>query len=173
MAVDQSVAKDKKKGRLSSTMLSRILDTYIDIDAPPERIWEVLVDLPAWEEWNPFIPSVKGTLQVGGRLRIVVVPPGIKPMQFRPEVFVVRPFGEILWGGSFLWIVYRGDHAIFLQPLPGGGTRFRQRERFRGPMVFFMNNMIKATESGYHQMNRALKQRVENKEVSPGATEGR
>jgi len=28
-------------------------------------------------------------------------------------------------------------------------------------MVFFMGNMIKKTEIGHHQMNRALKQRVE------------
>jgi len=94
-------------------------------------------------------------------------------MEFRPEVFVVRPLEEILWGGSFLWIVYRGDHAILLQPLPGGGTRLRQRERFRGPMVLLMSNMIKATESGYHQMNRAIKQRVEERRSAHGATEGR
>jgi hypothetical protein len=31
------------------------------------------------------------------------------------------------------------------------------------PMVLFMGGMIKKTETGYHQMNRALKERVENR----------
>ena len=139
----------------------RVLDTYIDINASPERVWEVLIDFPAWKEWNPFIPYVAGTLEVGARLHITVSPPGIKPMEFEPKVFAVRPSEEILWGGNFLLVLYRGDHAILLEPLPGGGTRFRQRERFLGPMVLFMSGMIKATEQGYHQMNQALKERVE------------
>jgi hypothetical protein len=141
--------------------MSPVLDTYIDVNAPPDRVWEVLTDLPAWTEWNPFITSVAGTLEVGARLHITVSPPGTKTMEFRPKVFAVRPGEEILWGGSFLLVLYRGDHAMWLEPLPDGRTRFRQRERFMGPLVLFMNGMIKAAEQGYHQMNQALKQRVE------------
>ena len=87
----------------------------------------------------------------------------MKPMELKPKVFAVRPGEEIIWGGSFLLFVYRGDHAILLESLPGGRTRFRQRERFRGPMVLLMGGMFKPTEQGYHQMNQALKRRVEGK----------
>lgn len=143
--------------------MCRVLDTYIDIDAPPERVWQVLVDLPAWKEWNPFIPSITGKLEVGARLQITVSPPSMKSMEFKPEVFAVRPCEEMIWGGSFLLFIYRGDHAILLEPLPGGRTRFRQRERFRGPMVLLMRGMFEPTEQGYHQMNEALKRRVEGR----------
>jgi hypothetical protein len=139
----------------------RVLDTTIDINASPARVWEVLVDFPRWKDWNPFVTSVVGTLAVGDRLHITVSPPGIKPMEFSPKVFTVQHCEQILWGGSFLFVVYRGDHAMFFEPLPGGGTRFRQRERFLGPIVVFMGRMIRATEQGYHQMNQALKQRAE------------
>ena len=84
-------------------------------------------------------------------------------MEFKPKVFTLRPGEEILWGGSFLGVVYRGDHEILLEPQSGGGTRFRQIERFRGPLVLFMSGMIDDTERGYHQMNDALKRRVEGK----------
>jgi len=53
-------------------MMGRVIDTYIDINAPPNRVWEVLVDFPAWKEWNPFIPSTTGQLDVGADLRITV-----------------------------------------------------------------------------------------------------
>ena len=138
-----------------------VLDTWIDIEAQPRVVWDMLVDFKAWKLWNPFIPVVEGKFQVGEVLRIEVVPPGLKSMTFKPEVFVIKPYEKIIWGGSFLWIVYRGEHSFILEPLVEGKTRFRQIEIFRGPMVLFMSNMIKNTEIGYHRMNQEFKRYVE------------
>jgi len=152
------------KGKKSKQM-QRTIDAYIDIDAPPEKVWEVLVDFNSWGSWNTFIPLVEGNLIVGERMRIKVVSPGLKPMVFKPEVYEVIPHKKILWGGSFLKIIYRGDHAFLLEPGPDEKTRFRQIERFMGPMVLLMGGMIEKTEVGYHQMNRALKERVEKNKM--------
>ncbi len=145
--------------------MQRTIDAYIDIDAPPEKVWEVLVDFNSWGSWNTFIPLVEGNLIVGERMRIKVVSLGLKPMVFKPEVYEVIPHKKILWGGSFLKIFYRGDHAFLLEPGPDEKTRFRQIERFMGPMVLLMGGMIEKTEVGYHQMNRALKERVEKNKM--------
>lgn len=145
----------------NSRRMYHVLDTWIDIEAQPQKVWEMLVDFKSWELWNSFIPIVEGNLRIGEHMRIKVVPPGLKPMIFKPEVYVVKLYEEIIWGGSFLWKVYRGEHAFMLEPLPEGKTRFRQIERFRGPMVLLMGNMIKKTEIGYHQMNLAFKRHVE------------
>lgn len=63
--------------------------------------------LPTWAEWNPFIPSVGGALEVGQKIKVTVVPPGRRPMVFPDEVRVVRPCEEIVWGGGFLGFVFR------------------------------------------------------------------
>ncbi len=143
--------------------LHRTIDAYIDIDATPEDVWKVLVDFEAWGTWNDFIPMVQGDLKVGETMHIKVVPPGEKPMIFKPTVYSVHPEKEIIWGGSFLKILYWGDHAFMLEPMPGGKTRFRQIERFNGPIVLFMGSMIKNTEAGYNQMNQAFKKEVERR----------
>jgi hypothetical protein len=143
-------------------LLARTLDTHIDIDASPANVWAALVDFAKWNDWNAFIPHAEGTLAVGSTMQITVVPPGLKPMVFKPEVYIVKEPEEILWGGSFLRVIYRGDHRFLLEELPGGRTRFRQIERFRGPMVLFMGSMIRKTEIGYHQMNQAFKAYVES-----------
>ncbi len=144
-------------------MFSKTIDAWIDIEASPDDIWEVLVNFPKWSEWNPFIPLVEGELIKGRTLRIQVTPPGLKKMTFRPKVFSVIQNKEIAWGGGFLWIVYKGEHLFLLEPLSENLTRFRQIERFQGPIVLFMGSMIRKTEKGYHQMNTALKKRVEIK----------
>lgn len=150
------------KERKQSSM-NRIIDAWIDVETKPEEIWDVLLDFESWKEWNPFIPEVEGNLKVGEKLKIEVISPGMKPMIFKPEVFEVIPSKKILWGGSFLKILYRGDHAFILEPIGNGKTRFRQIERFMGPVVLFMGNMLKKTELGYLQMNIALKKEVERR----------
>jgi hypothetical protein len=82
-------------------------------------------------------------------------------MIFKPEVYELIPGKKIVWGGSFLEVIYRGDHSFLIEGTLDGKSRLRQIENFRGPMVLFMGNMIKKTELGYHQMNLALKDQVE------------
>ena len=48
------------------------LTTFVDIQAPPERVWEVLIDVPAWPVWNQFISSAEGSFVVGERLSLEV-----------------------------------------------------------------------------------------------------
>jgi hypothetical protein len=45
-------------------MLTTTIDAWIDIEATPDRILEVLVDFPKWGIWNEFIPTVEGKLQI-------------------------------------------------------------------------------------------------------------
>ena len=112
------------------------------------------------------MPTVEGILEVGRKIKVKVVPPGWKLPVFTSEVWVVRPYEEIVFGGGFLGFVFHGDHALFLERLPQGGTRFPQRERWRGPLVLLILalGLLEPTVRGYHQMNEALKQRVEARE---------
>ncbi len=41
------------------------------------------------------------------------------------------------------WGFKRGEHLFLLEPLSDNQTRFRQIERFNGPMVLLMGSMIK------------------------------
>ncbi|MBS1116012.1 MAG: hypothetical protein H6Q87_396, partial [candidate division NC10 bacterium] len=37
------------------------ISTSIDIAAPVERVWAVLMDFPAYSRWNPFIVALVGS----------------------------------------------------------------------------------------------------------------
>ena len=37
----------------------REFTTSIDIDAPPERVWQVMTDTDRWNEWTASVDSVK------------------------------------------------------------------------------------------------------------------
>jgi uncharacterized protein YndB with AHSA1/START domain len=54
--------------------MSATFETTRHIDAPAQRVWEVLFDVARWPEWTPTIDSVErleaGPLAVGSRTRI-------------------------------------------------------------------------------------------------------
>jgi uncharacterized protein YndB with AHSA1/START domain len=48
----------------------------VEIDAPASVVWDVLVDLPRYEEWNPFTAKVESTLEVGDEVHLYIPAPG-------------------------------------------------------------------------------------------------
>lgn len=144
---------------------TREIHHAIDIDAPPAAVWAVLADTAAYGEWNPFIPRLEGDWRVGAKLSaLVATPGGGRPRTFEQTVLAVQPGRELRWIVRVLVPgLLDGVHSFGLQPLPAGGTRFTQVERFRGLLVRLLGRQIDKTQLGMEQMNGALKRRVEGR----------
>ena len=74
------------------------LSRSVDIDAPPERVWAVMVDVTRWPEWTPSVTQIRrldaGPLAVGARARI-------HQPRLLPAVWEVSDFLE---GRRFTWV---------------------------------------------------------------------
>jgi hypothetical protein len=150
-----------RKILLKTSLLTRILESWIDINVPVSDVWDALVDVESWEKWNSFIPMVEGKLAVGNTMNIKVVSPGMKAMIFKPTVYEIEEYQKISWGGGFLLFVYKGIHEFILEDLDDNTTRFRQIEKFQGPIVLLMKTMIQKTALGYLNMNEEFKRYLE------------
>ena len=146
---------------LKSSGLTRILESRIEINAPVSVVWEVLIDVESWGKWNTFIPLVKGNLAVGNTIKINVVSPGMRAMVFEPSVYEIEEYQKISWGGGFLMFVYKGIHEFLLEQIEEDITCFKQIEKFQGPIVLLMKDMIRKTAVGYMNMNEELKHYLE------------
>jgi uncharacterized membrane protein len=80
----------------------KTVEASIEIDAPPDRVWQVISDLESFSSWNPFMTKAAGRLVVGDRLSITLQPPGGKPMDFKPKVLEVTPNQRIRWIGHLV-----------------------------------------------------------------------
>jgi len=139
------------------------LRSEIGINATPERVWEVLTDLDAFEQWNPFIRRVSGNPQAGERLDVFIEPPGGRSMTFRPKVLRAEPGREFRWlGYLFVPGLFDGEHIFEIEPLEEGRVRLVQREEFRGILApLLLRSLETSTRRGFEAMNQALKERAE------------
>ncbi len=148
---------DNRKIILKRSFLTRILDSWVEINVPVSEVWDALIQFETWDQWNSFIPMVEGELAVGNVMKIKVVSPGMKEMVFKPVVYEIEENKKISWGGGFLLFVYKGIHEFSLEEIDDNTTRFRQTEKFQGPIVLLMKKMIQKTAIGYLNMNEDFK----------------
>jgi hypothetical protein len=144
------------------------LRTETQIDAPVDRVWNVLMDFAAYPTWNPFLRRIGGRPEVGSRLDVEIGASGTRPMRFRPTVMSVVPNREFRWLGHLaIRGLFDGEHIFELAPVGSGSTRFVQRERFRGLFLpFLARRLEKDVRRGFEEMNRALRERATH---SPGS----
>ena len=140
----------------------KTIGASIEIDASPDRVWQVISDLESFSCWNPFMTKAAGHLVVGDRLSITIAPPGGRPMSFKPTLLEVDPNHRIRWIGRFLVPgLFDGEHTLQVEPLEDGRSRFTQSERFSGVLTWFSGKLFTRTRAGFEAMNAALKQRSE------------
>ena len=143
------------------------LHTDIDIEASPDQVWSVLVDLARYSDWNPFIVEAEGAVEVGARLRLRMSPPGGRPVTLEPKATVVVP------GRLFEWLgrvavpgLFSGRHRFELHRTETG-TRVEHSEVFTGVLVPFLARSLDAhTLPGLVALNDALKIQAEKVAVA-------
>ncbi|WP_222272469.1 alpha/beta hydrolase fold domain-containing protein [Modestobacter marinus] len=144
-------------------VMSKRLSTHVDIEATPERVWEVLTDLAAYPAWNPFIVRAEGAVAPGRRLTLTMQPVGGRVMTVRPRLVEVAVHRELRWRGRLgLPGLMDAEHAFVLEP-QDGGTRLVHQETFRGVLVpFAAASLDRDTLPAFVAMNEALKRRAED-----------
>jgi hypothetical protein len=131
--------------------------TEVLIEARPATVWKVISDAPGFERWNPVHVKVEGEFREGAQVRIHLKEPSGKVTVFDSTVRRMVPERELNQGGGTPGL-FTFNHTFSLEPA-GEGTRFRQREEFRGLGVIFFD--LDWVEPSYQQVNLALKRRAE------------
>jgi hypothetical protein len=137
------------------------ITSTVDIDATPQRVWEILTDFDSYPEWNPFIRRASGRPERGAKLEVRIEPPGGRRMTFKPTVLAAEPARELRWVGRLLLPrIFDGEHSFRIEP-GDDRVRFVQSERFTGALVPLFGKTLEQTRRGFEQMNQALKSRAE------------
>lgn len=162
--------------------MSRVAGARVEINAPIERVWEIMTDLPGYGQWNPFIQRIQ-TVHDGARLS-----PGTELYIFTrwmdaqsgpvrrnrlclervdgPDEAATSASGRrtaVLKYRFAEWMaaagVVRAVRTQTLQERPDGGTTYISQEVFTGILVAFVP--LPRVQAGFDAHAAALKRAAE------------
>ena len=142
----------------------RELHTEIEINATPERVWQLLIDFDRYPHWNPFIRSIKGRPEPETKLDLFIQPLGTRGMLFRPAVLKAEPYRELRWLGRVLIPgLFDGEHIFIIERVAENRVRFIQRELFRGLLVpLLWRRLNTRIRRSFNEMNAAFEKLAED-----------
>ena len=140
----------------ASFLTSKTFEAEINIAAPPEKIWAVLMDTGAYPDWNPTFVEVSGPYEVGTKLSLRVRKPDGAFVELRPTLKALVPHRELHQGGGMPGVLTY-NHSWTLQPVEGG-TLVRQTDVDRGAFLWFWDTSW--IEPSFRLANEALARRV-------------
>lgn len=135
------------------------------VDAPPERVWEVMVDVARWPEWSPTVTSAErlddGPLGVGSRVTL-------RQPRLGKATWTVT---EVVAGRGFTWEARApglrsvATHEVVAE---GDGSRVRLAVTQLGPMGAVAATVWRGLTQRYVDLEaESLDRRVTN--PPPGA----
>lgn len=134
----------------------------VEIEAPAERVWDILVDFERYKEWNPFTTRVDATLDIGSPVMLHVKLGRLKRKQ--PEVIeTVEPPHLLAWGvtmGARFLLIARREQR--LEVLSETRCRYLTTDATTGlltPLVALLFGRF--IRQGFNEMAAALKTRAE------------
>lgn len=133
-------------------------DAEATIEAPPETVWAILTDAPAYADWDSGVQRVEGTIAPGEKIKVVSeANPG---RAFPVKVTAFEPARAMTWSGGMPLGLFKGVRTFSLTP-NGATTRFTMREEYSGPMLGLIWRSMPDLGPSFEQFARGLKQRAE------------
>jgi uncharacterized protein YndB with AHSA1/START domain len=146
------------------------LRTSIDIDATPERVWEVLTDVPGYPEWTPGLTSATGTFAAGDRVVFGFSPMHVLLRTTVPAtVLEATPCRRLRYTLRFARLgmpsLLDTEHTSTIE-LREGGVQLWLELRVRGLLLALMIHSLSPHETPtFGPMPAALKARIEGMEA--------
>jgi hypothetical protein len=132
----------------------RVLEQTVRIDAAPERVWAVLVDVERWPSWTTSVKKLEcidgGPLALGSRARLWL------KGAFGATTWTVTKFTD---GRSFTWtsralpeFTSIGDHELTPD---GDATNVLLRVTYRGALSPIMGRLLDRVSRGNLELEAA------------------
>ncbi|MET0287654.1 MAG: SRPBCC family protein [Polyangiales bacterium] len=150
--------------RYDGAPLHLLYRSEAEIDAPAERIWDVLVDLEGYPAWNPYTVAMRSTLEVGEPMIMSVKMSPLLTIEQTEHIRLIEPGHKICWGiETETPELNSGERCQWLEPLPDGRTRYVTEDLIEGSLNPTVTLLFgDAVRDGFEAVATALKEHVES-----------
>jgi len=134
-----------------------------DINAPPEFVWSVLMDLDGYPQWNPFTIAMNSPLEVGAAMNMKVKMSDLLILDQTEYIRVLTPHYKACWGiNTTTPELNSGERCQWLEQLENGGTRYITEDLIEGTQTPTVTSLFDSSlQSGFDGVASGLKEYVE------------
>jgi hypothetical protein len=135
--------------------------TQIDMQAPVDKVWRILTDLPRWAQWNSTVERTTGNVELGAKVTVFVrqSPGRAFPLRVAELVGPRR----MVWTGGMPFGLFRGTRVFELNAVPGASTVFSMREDYTGPLAGLIGKSIPDLQPAFDEFAQCLKREAERR----------
>lgn len=139
------------------------IQTWIDIQASPARIWAMLINFAHYSEWNPSIVAAAGVARPGQRLSLTLAKNPGRTRTLRATVLEARAGEALVWRHrSLLPGLLDTEHCFTFAPLDDGAVRLSHSAHVSGLLAPLLRRpLARPTRERLETMNSALRERAE------------
>lgn len=142
----------------------RCVGHRIEIDAPPELVWDFIVDFEGWDSWNPLYIATSGWADPGQMLRFTVSLDGLKPQKGKARVKTVRANELFEYGISSFGGLLKVHRFIEVEEVSPTRCAVVNGEIMGGPLGALLSRSLgDKVGKGLQGMNKALRKVAERK----------
>jgi uncharacterized protein YndB with AHSA1/START domain len=157
--------------------MSHVIESVtVEIDAPAQLVWDVMVDYARYPEWNPYTVEVETTLEIGDPIDLTLPNPDGSEGTFvnREFIRVVDPPHHLRYdtGEQMEGIFAYRDQWI--EPLGPERCTYRTTDTFSGEHASLVIETTGAwVKEGFDAVAHALKARAEQLYAVEARTAGK
>ncbi len=135
----------------------------VEINAPQQRVWDILMDIDRYPQWNPFTEKVVTNFKPGNPVELHVNLPRRGKRLQREFITGVHPPHKLGWGMNMLHdSLLRARRWQTVEPLAEDRCCYHTEDHLSGllcPLVRWL--YFQSMADGFNSMAYALKQRAE------------
>jgi uncharacterized protein YndB with AHSA1/START domain len=154
LPLDGKATRVKENGALAYSVATKIA-------APPEEVWRVLADAPAYTSWSSTVIKLEGTIAQGQRIKLQAK---VAPDRtFDLAVSELKPNSRMVWEDGMPMGMFSGVRTFTLTPQADGSTAFTMAEVFSGGMLGMIEGSLPDFTSDFEHFAADLKKRAETR----------
>lgn len=131
-----------------------------NIEATPEKIWDILVDTDNYPNWDPGMVRIEGKIALGEQVKFFTK---VSPDQaFAVKVSAFEPGAKMVLTGGLPLGLFKSERTHTLTSNEDGSTTFHTEEIFDGLLLPVFGRSIPDLTKSFEAFTSGLKQHAEN-----------
>lgn len=130
-------------------------EAIVHIQAPPEVVWQYLINAQEFSEWDPDVTRIEGRIALNERITVYTLVSPDRAFPVTVSEFV--PARRMVWSSGMPLGLFKGKRTFTLIPEPNGVTHYQVQEVFSGLLLPIIRRTIPDLNEAFQRHATALK----------------